>query len=438
MVYLTAQVKQLLQRIRRCWRLLLGVSLVAGFLAMNTVAWLHARAMSRFVRTGERTASPEKLSVLARAGVLLTGVTLLRPENRRTPKDFRLEFQMVRFPGAKGIQLEAWFIPASAESAKGVALLFHGYGASKESLLPVAVEFHAFGWSTLLVDFHGSGGSAGDTTSVGWHEAEDVAAAFTAAATLAPGKPRVLYGASMGAAACLRAIHTLGLKPDALVMECPFDRMLTTVRSRFRAMRVPSWPFAELLVFWGGRQGSFDAFAHNPVDYARAVTCPVLLMHGGRTRACRLMRSDASAPRCPRRSRSTSSPRSVTSPTSKPSPRSGAALSASSCRTATSEELPCAEALRSRAGENLLAARKLNAVHWPRRWRDGRVAEGAGLLNRYTVKSRIGGSNPPLSATPHSPADSTKRTIEATTLPSLRESRRHLSHQIAAWALLHS
>ena len=34
-------------------------------------------------------------------------------------------------------------------------------------------------------------------------------------------------------------------------------------------------------------------------------------------------------------------------------------------------------------------------------WRDGRVAEGAGLLNRYTVKSRIGGSNPPLSAIFH-------------------------------------
>ena len=31
-------------------------------------------------------------------------------------------------------------------------------------------------------------------------------------------------------------------------------------------------------------------------------------------------------------------------------------------------------------------------------WRDGRVAEGDGLLNRYTG-NRIGGSNPPLSAT---------------------------------------
>jgi hypothetical protein len=28
----------------------------------------------------------------------------------------------------------------------------------------------------------------------------------------------------------------------------------------------------------------------------------------------------------------------------------------------------------------------------------GRVAEGGGLLNRYTGKTRIGGSNPPVSA----------------------------------------
>src|SRR5262249_20748871 len=30
--------------------------------------------------------------------------------------------------------------------------------------------------------------------------------------------------------------------------------------------------------------------------------------------------------------------------------------------------------------------------------RRGRVAEGGGLLNRYTVNNRIGGSNPPVSA----------------------------------------
>ena len=33
--------------------------------------------------------------------------------------------------------------------------------------------------------------------------------------------------------------------------------------------------------------------------------------------------------------------------------------------------------------ENLLDAAEVMAVHWRRRWRDGRVAEGAGLLNRF-------------------------------------------------------
>ena len=39
-----------------------------------------------------------------------------------------------------------------------------------------------------------------------------------------------------------------------------------------------------------------------------------------------------------------------------------------------------------------------NDSNAPDNWRDGRVAEGGGLLNRYRVKSSIGGSNPPLSA----------------------------------------
>lgn len=277
-------VKHLFQRGLRHWRSLALAAFVAGIVGVNVVAWRHARAMSRFVRSGERTASPEKLGATARLRVLLTGVTLPRPENHRTPKDFELEFQAIHFPGAKKIQLEAWLIPAKAGGTNGIALLFHGYGASKASLLPQAKEFHALGWDTLLVDFHGSGGSAGDTTSVGWHEAEDVAAAFTEAAEVAPGKPRVLYGVSMGAAACLRAIHTHGVQPDALLLECPFDRMLTTVQRRFHAMNVPAWPLAELLVFWGGRHGGFDAFAHNPVSYAAAVRCPTLLLHGEQDR----------------------------------------------------------------------------------------------------------------------------------------------------------
>lgn len=59
----------------------------------------------------------------------------------------------------------------------------------------------------------------------------------------------------------------------------PVSRV-NTVRHRFRAMRVPSFPSAQLLVFWGGQQSGFNGFSHNPVDYATSVDCPALFMHG--------------------------------------------------------------------------------------------------------------------------------------------------------------
>jgi len=84
----------------------------------------------------------------------------------------------------------------------------------------------------------------------------------------------------MGAAAILRAMHEHTVTPDAIIVEAIFDTMLNTVRNRFAAMGLPSFPSAHLLVFWGGRQWGFDGFAHNPLDYAQSVACPALFMHG--------------------------------------------------------------------------------------------------------------------------------------------------------------
>jgi alpha-beta hydrolase superfamily lysophospholipase len=97
-----------------------------------------------------------------------------------------------------------------------------------------------------------------------------------------PGERLILFGQSMGAAAVLRAMATRGIKADATVLECPFDTLLHTVEARFAAMGLPAFPGAELLVFWGGLQHGFNGFAHNPVDYARGATGPVLMLHGAK------------------------------------------------------------------------------------------------------------------------------------------------------------
>src|SRR5262249_53378703 len=95
-----------------------------------------------------------------------------------------------------------------------------------------------------------------------------------------PNRRIVLYGVSMGAAAVLRAMAVEGVKPDAAILESPFDALLSTVGNRFNAMGLPSFPASELLLFWGSVQQCSNGFANNPVDYARSVQCPSLLLHG--------------------------------------------------------------------------------------------------------------------------------------------------------------
>src|ERR1051326_947033 len=53
------------------------------------------------------------------------------------------------------------------------------------------------------------------------------------------------------------------------------------------------------------------------------------------------------------------------------------------------------------SGERRFACQEQTCGAYPDPRRGGRVAEGGGLLNRYTLSRRIEGSNPSLSATAH-------------------------------------
>jgi alpha-beta hydrolase superfamily lysophospholipase len=253
-------------------------ALLSAILSINLLAFMQARAMTRFTENGDRTARPEQLSVVDKFSALLSGVNIPRPINRRTPADLQLTVETHRIRSADGVTLDAWFLPGDRE--RSVVALFHGYAASKSSLLTTAQALHDLGYAALLVDFYGSGGSSGSGTTIGFKEADDVAATVEYVRQTWPGRKIILYGVSMGGAAVLRAVAVHGVAADGLIIEAGFDRLLNTGKNRFRAMGLPASPFAELLLFWGGVQNGFDAFAHNPVDYARAVKQPALILHG--------------------------------------------------------------------------------------------------------------------------------------------------------------
>lgn len=269
---------QLAYWLRRYHRVAVAASLTLTFILLNLIAYRQARAMLTFTQTGNRTEPPETLSLWKKVSMLFIGVNIPKPLNSSGPAQWDLPHRVHRFKVNSVVELEAWYIPRP--QAKGLVLLFHGYASSKSSLLPEAKAFHELGYATFLVDFRGSGGSNGSQTSIGFFEADDAAKAFEYARRLAPGQPIILYGRSMGGAAVLRAIHVHHIQPDGLILEAVFDKMLSTVRNRFTAMGLPSFPAAQLLVFWGSLQNGSSGFRHNPIEYAASVRCPALVLHG--------------------------------------------------------------------------------------------------------------------------------------------------------------
>jgi alpha-beta hydrolase superfamily lysophospholipase len=261
-------------------RALLCLTLLAS-VAMNVLAYRHAWLLTHFVGVGDRPPSPEVMTLWQKAEAALCGVQIPKPRNAKTPADYELPFEARRFVTRDGLECAAWRVPCpDGQRSQGLCLLFHGFANAKDSMLPAARAFHEFGYDTLLVDFRGSGESDGHSTTIGYREADDVAAACAYAERQWPDAPILLYGRSMGSVAILRAIATQQVRPTALMLEAPFDRLLGTTRNRCRTAGLPAFPLAELLVFWGGVQHGYSGFAHNPVAYAKAVECPTLLLHG--------------------------------------------------------------------------------------------------------------------------------------------------------------
>jgi dipeptidyl aminopeptidase/acylaminoacyl peptidase len=261
------------------------IVLLFGFLVLNFLAYQHARAMLNYSDAGGRTPAPQTLNSWQKLKVLFCGVTVPRPTNTRSPHDLELPCETFHISTDDGVRLEGWLLVPPKPRA--TVLLFHGYSASRSSLLNQGKALYDMGLAAVLVDFRGSGGSDGSSTTLGYHEAKDVAAAVRYVGERGLPRPLVLYGQSMGGAAVLRSIAALDVHPDAIILESVFDRMLGTVRNRFGLMNLPSFPAAELLVFWGGIQIGFSGFEHNPVDYARACDCAALVLHGAEDKNAR-------------------------------------------------------------------------------------------------------------------------------------------------------
>lgn len=252
-----------------------GWVLLVQFLLINISAAFYADKLTRYYDNLPEHYSNSEGNVFTKSWKLFTGPRYPKPITGEAPV---FPYSTVTFLTRSKLKIDAWYGKADSAS-KGTIILFHGITVTKSSVIDEANEFHYLGYNVLLVDFRGHGNSGGNTTTIGFREAEEVKLAFDYISNNGE-KNIYLYGFSMGAVAVAKAVQLYDLHPSGVILEAPFRSLQTYLKGKAGLIGFPRQPFAFFTTFWIGLEKGFGGFGHQTTSYVKDIRCPVLLQWG--------------------------------------------------------------------------------------------------------------------------------------------------------------
>ena len=258
---------------QKFFKYLLRLALVL-FIILNIVVAFHAYKFTHFYEVGEiAIKSKQEKSGWDKTKEILFGINAEKQKNTAPDSANNIIFLTTK----DSLKLEAWY--TTVDSAKGTICMFHGHGGKKSGTNAEAATFRKMGYNTFQLDFRAHGNSQGNTCTIGYDESEDVKLAYDFIKNKGE-KNIVLWGISMGASAITKAMNDYTLQPQKIILEMPFGTIEDAVKGRVKMMGLPQQPISVLLTFWGGVEHGFWAFNMKPQEYAKKITCPVLLQWG--------------------------------------------------------------------------------------------------------------------------------------------------------------
>jgi pimeloyl-ACP methyl ester carboxylesterase len=216
-------------------------------------------------------------------GALITAVTVwiapgiaagaLLHRSRTTPYRDRPPSCRDEMFAGEGVRLAGWRC-APAGPRRGAIVYLHGIGDNRSGAAGVVERFAPLGFEVVAYDSRAHGQSEGNYCTYGVRERHDLRRVI---ATIDEGTV-VLIGGSLGAAV---ALQTAAIEPriDAIVAAEVFSDLRTVASERARKLFLPPWtvwrafPIAE-------KRGGFRIEDASPIEAARRIGIPVLLLHG--------------------------------------------------------------------------------------------------------------------------------------------------------------
>jgi len=193
-----------------------------------------------------------------------------------TPRQYRLDYESVRFPARDSTSLHGWFFPAQKKSATvaiGTVLHLHGNAGNLSGHFHHITWLPAAGWNVFCFDYRGYGRSEGTVTRAGTITDAHAALDYLLSRSDVDTHHIVGFGQSLGGA--------IGI---VLTAERQEIRGLATDGAFDHYRRIASWhirrnPLLLLLGWWIPKLLMSDGY--DPIDYvSRIAPRPLFIMHG--------------------------------------------------------------------------------------------------------------------------------------------------------------
>jgi uncharacterized protein len=171
-----------------------------------------------------------------------------------------------------GLALSGWRCAARGPR-RGTIVYLHGIADNRASGIGVIRRYLPEGFDVLAYDSRRHGQSEGDICTYGYYEKQDLRSLIDSVAE----GPVILFGTSLGAAI---AMQEAAADPRVtMVIAAEIFSDLRTVAVERAPSILPSWMIDKAFAVAESR-GRFVVADVSPVDAAKRLTIPVLLIHG--------------------------------------------------------------------------------------------------------------------------------------------------------------
>ena len=169
-------------------------------------------------------------------------------------------------------------------ACRGIVLMCHGYRSNPiRDFGAQARTLYDEGFSLLMIDQRAHGGSEGKYISYGVNERFDIRDWCRRLNSLYPGKPVILYGESMGAAAVMMAAGLSDIPPcvRAVIADCGFTSPGEILRRvMWDKYHIPPFPVYHLFALLTRLAAGFSLNGADTREALRGCKIPLLLIHG--------------------------------------------------------------------------------------------------------------------------------------------------------------